>query len=159
MAALKLSFGRGAKKEKAPAQPAASAAPVRSKSKETDSPGEEWRLRGLSALMKDDFTGAIEAFTQAVKIDPGNGRAFHNRGFAAYKLEQYDAAVRDFDQALDIDPGYAEEAGSYVYRGLCNEKIGRHEQALEDMKMAVTFKNKDAEHYLLWLSRGGDSQR
>ena len=157
MAALKLSFGRGAKKEKAPEQ--AGAIPVRSKVKDADSPGEEWRIRGLSSLMKDDFSGAIEAFSQAISADPGNGRAFHNRGFASYKLEQFEAAVRDFDQAIDLDPGYAEEAGSYVYRGLCNEKIGRHERALEDMKMAVTFKNKDAEHYLLWLSRGGDSQR
>ncbi|NPU85213.1 MAG: tetratricopeptide repeat protein [Syntrophaceae bacterium] len=157
MAALKLSFGRGAKKEKTPAQ--TNTVPVRSKTKDADSPGEEWRIRGLSFLMKDDFTSAIEAFTQAVSADPSYGRAFHNRGFAAYKLEQFEAAVRDFDKAIDLDPGHAEEAGSYVYRGLCNEKIGRHEQAIEDMKLAVTFKNKDAEHYLLWLSRGGDSQR
>jgi tetratricopeptide (TPR) repeat protein len=157
MAALKLPFGHGKKAEGAPAQ--ASAGPARGKGRNVDSPGEEWRTRGLTSLMKDDYAGAVEAFTQAVAVDPNLGRAFHNRGFAGYKLEQFEGAVRDFDKAIELDPNYAEEAGSYVYRGLCNEKIGRHEQAIEDMKMAVTLKNKDAEHYLLWLSRGGDSQR
>jgi len=157
MAALKLPFGRGTKAEAAPAP--ASAGPARSKARNVDSPGEEWRIRGLSCLIKDDLPGAIEAFTQAVGVDPSLGRAFHNRGFANYKLEQFEGAVRDFDSAIELDPGYAEEAGSFVYRGLSFEKIGRHDQALEDMKMAVTLKNKDAEHYLLWLSRGGDSQR
>jgi tetratricopeptide (TPR) repeat protein len=157
MAALKLPFGRGAKKDDAPTQ--VSAGPARAKAKDVDSPGEEWRIRGLSSLIKDDYMSAIEAFTQAVSIDPNFGRAYHNRGFASYKLEQFENAIRDFDQAIEFDQSYAEDAGSYVYRGLCFEKVGKHTEAIEDMKMAVTLKNKDAEHYLLWLSRGGDSQR
>jgi uncharacterized membrane protein len=122
------------------------------------SPGAEWRSRGLCCLQRNDFIGAAEAFTKAVEMDSRYGPAYHSRGFAYYHAGEYLQAKSDFDRAIELDGNYAKEAGAFMYRGLTMEKLGDRRQAIEDMKLAVSFGNRGANNWLAQMNEGKEPQ-
>jgi tetratricopeptide (TPR) repeat protein len=47
---------------------------------------------------------AIEAFTNAIKIDDQYADAYHNRGYAYQLMNNHENAILDFDKAIQLDP-------------------------------------------------------
>src|SRR5437762_3528375 len=54
-----------------------------------------------------DLRGAVEDFTQALRIDPSSVEAYLGRGFAQAELQAFNAAIDDFTQALRLGPADA----------------------------------------------------
>jgi len=54
-------------------------------------------------VYQNDFQRAIEAFTDAIKIDSGYADAFFNRGYAYELNDQPDLAYSDYKKTLKID--------------------------------------------------------
>lgn len=57
----------------------------------------DWRLSRT-----DDFEGAISDYTQALRVDSLNIKAFNNRAYCFAKLERFEEAVRDYSAVIDI---------------------------------------------------------
>ena len=51
----------------------------------------------------EDYQGAIEDYTFAIKLDPTSERAFSERGKVKCLLKDFKGAVKDFDQAIILD--------------------------------------------------------
>jgi len=58
--------------------------------------------RGLARFRKNDFTGAIEDFNQALKIRPGVGDIYMNRAAALRANGDLQAALKDLDRRVDV---------------------------------------------------------
>lgn len=114
---------------------------------------EDARLRcalGLSLLELDLPAEAREAFTDALRLDPGLTEALVNRAVAAFTLGEGEAALDDLSSALDLDPGNPDVLFN---RGFALEAAGRFEPALADYRRALTDSRADREAVLDGLAR------
>jgi tetratricopeptide (TPR) repeat protein len=66
------------------------------------------RQAACSGLKRDSYKDVIEAFRQAIRIDPEYTKAWDNLGFTYSELSRYDDAIEAFRQAIRIDPKYAD---------------------------------------------------
>jgi tetratricopeptide (TPR) repeat protein len=62
-----------------------------------------WNNKGVILCKSGKYTEAIEAFNQALMIDPNYSHAWNNKGIAFRKLGNYIDAIKAYYQALMID--------------------------------------------------------
>ena len=63
---------------------------------------------GNAFAQQDRMQEAINAYDQALKLDPEHTASLANRGVAYYRLGQLDAAIDSYQKALKIDSNDAE---------------------------------------------------
>ena len=80
------------------------------------------------------YTKAVEAFKQAIRIDPGEAKAHYNLGLAHYRLGLYKDAIEAYRQAIRIDPDYAL---THYNLGIVYRKLGNYTKAIEAYKQAI----------------------
>ncbi|MCE1246478.1 MAG: protein kinase [Firmicutes bacterium] len=106
-----------------------------------------WNNRGMNLMKTADYIMAEQAFTEAVKADGSNVKAYINRGVSREKQGKGSAALEDYREAEKIEPenqevlynlgcslkksGEMEQAYSYFERTV--RKDPRHIQALNNM--------------------------
>lgn len=88
---------------------------------------------GLSLLNQKQYAASIEAYNIYISHHPKDSGAYHNRGLSYFHLENYTAAIDNFSQAILLD---VRKGVSYKMRGLAYKKIGKIEQAQQDMVRA-----------------------
>lgn len=97
--------------------------------------GEEYSKKGNWSL-------AIQAYLQAVRLDPKFVEAWNNLGFCYRKVQQFDQAFAAYKQALDLKPDYpnAHEYMARTYLALGNKDAAMREYEILkrlDAKMAA----------------------
>ncbi|XP_059142546.1 nucleolin-like isoform X2 [Physella acuta] len=60
-------------------------------------------IRGNEMAQVDQYTAAIQLFTEAISLDPTDFRFFGNRSYCFDRIEQYEKALRDADRAIKLD--------------------------------------------------------
>ncbi len=60
---------------------------------------------GLTAHQERRLTAAIEAYREAVRLDPSSYEACYNLGLATYEVKDFAASLAAYEAALAIDPG------------------------------------------------------
>ena len=61
----------------------------------------------MPIITSNQYTKAIQDFTQAIDLDPNNAKYYNTRGNAYYGLKQYTKAILNYAQAIDLDPNNA----------------------------------------------------
>lgn len=105
--------------------------------------GDVWY--GILLLRLEQYSQAVEVFTEALAIDPGQPSALAARAIAYYRLADYDQAVADSLAALAIAPDYTTPYWTlghvYFAEGDYPEAITHYERYLalagEDADFAV----------------------
>ncbi|XP_040445627.1 tetratricopeptide repeat protein 31 isoform X3 [Falco naumanni] len=87
--------------------------------------------RGNEAAQKGQYTEAVQAFTEAVKLNPMEHRLFGNRSYCYEKLRCYEEALRDALVSLRLQPGWPK---GYFRKGKALRGLERYAEA------ACTFK-------------------
>lgn len=115
--------------------------------------------QGLEKYQRKDYSGAIEAWNQAIRLDARYATAYYNRGVARHRLGESKVALFDLTEAIRLKPDYAE---AYYVRGLIiSEQFGDNQTAIKDFSQAIRirpdyaaayFKRGNARHRL------GDNQ-
>jgi len=77
------------------------------------------------------YTKAVEAFKQAIRVDPGEAKAHYNLGLAHYRLGLYKDVIEAYKQAIHIDP---DNAIAHYNLGLAYLLIGDRNSALSEYK-------------------------
>jgi hypothetical protein len=85
--------------------------------------------QGNTRMIAKDYRGAIDKFTSAIKLYPGDPDAYVFRGQARIYLMQYKDAMVDFNKAIDLEPNFAE---AYDLRGIVKAELGDKPGACED---------------------------
>jgi tetratricopeptide (TPR) repeat protein len=102
--------------------------------------------RANMALGQPDMS--LEAFGQAILLDPQSPEAHYFRGSAHYQMGLEQRAIEDFDQALRLDPSFA---NAYNNRGLAYAKLGNPELAIRDFDESIRL---DPQSALAYNNRG-----
>jgi tetratricopeptide (TPR) repeat protein len=133
-----------AKKEApAPAVPApAASAPA--------NPAMDLYATGRSRFEAGDVKGAIDAYLQSIKLEPGSAEVFLNLGHAYLKLQKDADAIKAFKQSLKLNPDQPE---TQYGLGLAAFRTGRFKEAADAFKQATTQRPDMAKaHYGLSLA-------
>ena len=90
--------------------------------------------KGLIEVSRRQYPQAIQAFGEAIRLDPGNAGAYVARGSAHRLKGSADLAFADYDAAIALDPGYALAYGN---RGIVLVNWKDYERAIADFDVAV----------------------
>jgi tetratricopeptide (TPR) repeat protein len=74
---------------------------------------------GLLKARNRDFDGAINDYSEAIRLDPMFADAFYNRGAAKAAKGDVDEAIEDYSRAIAIDPRHSR---AYFSRGRVREE-------------------------------------
>jgi tetratricopeptide (TPR) repeat protein len=99
--------------------------------------------RGVAYKYLGQYERAIEAFNQAIRLNPELADAYYNRGTAYGVLGRYQRAIEDFNQAIRLNP---ELANAHYNRGTAYGVLGRYGNAANDYnKYLQIHGNKDGD--------------
>ncbi len=111
------------------------------------------------------FGPALDAYGEAIRLDPSFAAAYNNRGLIHMEIGQYYEAITDFTRALTLAP---DMVNVYVNRAGAYRDIGKHLHALADYDKAIQLNPALAEayrhrgiirHKLGYRSRAGEDLR
>src|SRR5215213_1789493 len=100
--------------------------------------------RGLVRYKKNDFSGAIEDFNEALRIRPGLPSAYLNRAAALRGLGDIEAALNDLDHAILLKKDFYE---AFSNRGSIRLDRGDFNGALADLNRSIELNNRIPESY------------
>jgi PQQ-dependent catabolism-associated CXXCW motif protein len=101
--------------------------------------------RGMDYAEKKQYDNAVDDFTKAISLDPGNADAYVRRALAYASKDAYDAAMTDFDKAYALkkspeveamrrDPKFA---AGYIARGKALHDEKKYAPAIEEYEKAI----------------------
>ena len=90
--------------------------------------------RAVHSLRIEEYTDAVNSFTQVIKRLPDLAIAYKGRGGAYYYSERIDFAIEDLTVALSIDPNLG---GAHMYLGMIYRDQGDMVKAEEYLNTAV----------------------
>jgi tetratricopeptide (TPR) repeat protein len=95
---------------------------------------EEWFDKGYyHHRINKEYDKEIEAYINALSLDPNLAKAYVHRGNAYYNKEQYDGAIEDYNKALGLNPYLT---AAYYHRGIAHERLGNKSMAISDYRKA-----------------------
>lgn len=97
----------------------------------------ELSQQGMAALMANDHTGALMAYSKALELDPLNGTNLVNRGIAYARAGDLQKAVNDYDQAAKT---MSRDHRLYYNRGIAVYGLKHYSKALNDFNQAILLK-------------------
>jgi Tfp pilus assembly protein PilF len=86
-------------------------------------------------VQKEDYLGAINDLTEAIRLDPNNAELYMVRGVSYTYSGNFEKATEDCNQAIRISPNYAD---AYLLRGPIS-LILETQKAKEDLNKALTL--------------------
>lgn len=99
-----------------------------------------WNNRGAVKRQAKDFTGAIEDYEQAIKLDPRHAKAFNNRGACKFNLKDYEGAIKDYNLAIALNPDYTK---AYRNRSNAYFYLNKYAAAAYDLEVVLKHRPRD----------------
>jgi regulator of sirC expression with transglutaminase-like and TPR domain len=99
-------------------------------------------------LSDENYDEALDAFSQAIRLDPTLAFAYYNRGLTRYYKNDEDLAIEDFNRALELGFG---DALLFRNRGNAFSRKGDVERALADYAQGIAL---DPGNALAYVNRG-----
>jgi len=113
------------------------------------------RELGIAFYRSGDFPQAIANFDEAIRLDPGDARAYNIRGNVWDDKGEFERALADYDSAIHIDPN---NPAAFHDRAILWQRQGALDKALVDLDRAIRFSFADANMYcdrgLVWYEKG-----
>jgi DNA-binding helix-hairpin-helix protein with protein kinase domain len=110
-----------------------------------DNIAESYFNRGNARFDLKDYRAAIEDYTQAIRLNPGDSSGvYDNRGNAYFNLKDYRAAIEDYTQTIRLNP---DDADTYFNRGNAYSNLEEYQRAIEDYTQAIRLNPDDANAY------------
>jgi tetratricopeptide (TPR) repeat protein len=105
---------------------------------------EQWIKEGDGFLGLESYQQALEAYEQAIQIDPNDAVTYINKGTALIYLRRYEEALAACEQAILIDPNAAQ---AYNMKGFALSELELFEEALKAYEQAIQLDPNDAIAY------------
>ena len=103
-------------------------------------------IMGSTKLQSNNYEGALNDFTNAVRINPNSAEAHKQRGLMNYLLKNYSEAIKDFNNSLAI---YDNCGDCDFYLSAIHEKMGKWEESEKNMeKVQKLLDYQSAQNYI-----------
>jgi tetratricopeptide (TPR) repeat protein len=99
---------------------------------------------GMEKHELEDYQGAIDDFTQSIRLDPDYAIAYYWRAAAKDALEDYQGAIDDFTQSIRLDPDYAI---AYYWRAAAKDALEDYQGAIDDFTQSIRLDPDDGYAY------------
>ncbi|KAB2903497.1 MAG: tetratricopeptide repeat protein [Anaerolineae bacterium] len=104
--------------------------------------------QGNEAYALEDYDGAVEQYTAAIKADETHAAAYNGRAAAYNAVRQHQKALDDVNKAIELNP---EVPKYYRNRSLALSGLRRHEEALADDQKGLELEPSSSR---VWSSYG-----
>lgn len=108
----------------------------------------DWNDKGEALVGQGKYEEAIQAFDEAIRLDPDYAAAWNNKGYSFFMVGRFEDAIYCSDEAIRLDPG---DAVAYYYKGMSLAVFGRFDEALDCYDMAIDLNPSNAD---AWLNKG-----
>lgn len=109
---------------------------------------QELVARGDRCFVEEEYEGATQAYSEALKLEPSNARVLEARASAHIKLEQYQEANADATKALELDPQLAK---AYLRKGVALFHMEEYEAAKEAFEAGQSISNEST--FKTWIRK------
>ena len=92
--------------------------------------------KGMYYQERKQYEQAKEEYRKAIISNREYTDAYFGMGYILMQQDSFEKAYRQFDLVTKLEPINAK---AYYNRGLCNELMGKNNEALQDYKQALTF--------------------
>lgn len=82
-------------------------------------------------ISEQNYNGAIDLYTQAIKKNWKNAVYFANRSISNLRLENFGYALNDASKAIELDKAYTK---AYYRRAAAHMSLGKYKLALKDFE-------------------------
>jgi tetratricopeptide (TPR) repeat protein len=103
---------------------------------------------GAERFARQDYKGAIAAFTEAIRLNPNNALkafAYVSRAASRANLGDHQGTLNDANQAIQLDP---KNVFAYINRAGARGNLGDHQGALNDANRAIQLDPKNVFAYV-----------
>jgi len=101
-------------------------------------------LRGAELQRQGSMRAAGDAYSDAVRLDPGYAEAYAGRGYIFYVHNNFQSAILDLNRAIALKPDLAV---AYSYRGMAYEGMPNDQSALLNLTRAIELDPRLKEAY------------
>ena len=112
--------------------------------------------KGIKFIGSKEYENAIEAWNQAIELDPSNVAFYIERGATYMLMGQFEKAIEDYNKVISLEP---DEANAYTVRGALYAQLGNIEKAIPDFKKGSKLGDKRADEYLKGIESDLKNQR
>src|SRR5258708_16575969 len=109
---------------------------------------EEWLEEGNAFHALKRYDEALDAYEQALHLDPSDAIGWNNKGLALGELKRYEEAFTGFEQILHLGPG---DAIAWQVKGFTLENLKHYEEALTAFEQILHLGPGDA---IAWQVKG-----
>ena len=95
---------------------------------------EEWYNKGLALNGQQQYEDAIEAFDNAIQINPNNATYWSGKGISFMFIEKYEDALLALDSSIVINP---DDSGIWSLKGTILSKLGKFTESKEAFDIAA----------------------
>jgi tetratricopeptide (TPR) repeat protein len=95
--------------------------------------------RGYYRLQKNDYKGALEDYSEAIKLEPKDEENYINRGLAREKMNDLDGALTDYSAVIKLND---KNEKAWMCHGIILSKQRKWTEAIEDFNVAITLNPK-----------------
>jgi lipoprotein NlpI len=117
---------------------------------------DDYLKRGSERFGKRDWKGAVEDFSEALRLEPRNAKALDNRGSAYFMLGKFKESVADFDAYLKLEP---KQANGHWRRGISLYYAGKYDEGRKQFAGYEKVDTNDVEnavwHFLCAAKKDG----
>lgn len=107
-----------------------------------------WSNLGNLYGLQKKFDKSLDAYSQAIDINPQNASTYLNRAITFSMMGQYAKSIPDFDKSLELAP---EVALTYKNRAYTLMQLGQYDKSISDYDKAIQMYSYDT---LSYLNRG-----
>jgi serine/threonine protein kinase len=102
---------------------------------------------GDQYLKQQHYSQALQAYEEALRMNPNNFYAWNGKGTALYSQGNYRKALDAYQRATEIEP---ENAVVWVSAGLTLQRLLRYQQALVHFERALSI---DPQYVAAWIGK------
>ena len=103
--------------------------------------------KGVSFMADERMEEAVQAFEEALQIDPGHVDSLLKLGYARFHIGDFAGAMNSYDKVLEID---VTNADAWNLKGLIHYRQKNYEQALECVEKAIDSNPTDG---MAWYNK------
>jgi len=91
---------------------------------------------GLRAMQRQDWLGAVSAFSRVIEAAPDFAEGWNKRATARYLVDHYASAIADCEEVVRRNPHHF---GALSGQGLCHTALGQYREAARCFRRALAI--------------------